>query len=355
MLFFTAERRLCPLRARSNPMCTRAVYLGSDNTVITGRSLDWNEDMYSNLYVFPRGLPRDGAAGPASARWTSKYGSLIVSAYEMGAVEGMNEEGLVGNGLCLTESDYGTPEPGEQTMSVMVWLQYVLDNYRNVAEAVTGLRERPFHVVTLTLPNGRGAQTHASFSDPTGDSAICEFIRGELVIHHGRQYQVTTNAPIFDRQLAITDYWKDIGGMNFLPGTISAPDRCARASFLINAIPRQLDTDTITAVPGQTFGNQAVAYVLSVMRAVSVPLGLTVHDKPNLSSTLWRTVHDHKNKVLFFDSATTPNAFWVPLADLDFSERAPVMRLTVEGGCVYAGNASSKFERTDAFAFTSAA
>jgi choloylglycine hydrolase len=336
-------------------MCTRAVYLGSDNTVITGRSLDWNDDMYSNLYAFPRGLPREGAAGAASVRWTSKYGSLVVSAYEMGTVDGMNEEGLVGNGLYLAESDYGTPRPGEQTISVMVWLQYVLDNFRNVAEAVTGLRERPFHVVTLTLPNGRGAQTHASLSDPTGDSAIFEYIGGQLVIHHGRQYQVVTNSPVYDRQLAITDYWKDIGGMNFLPGTISAADRYARASFLINAIPKQLDTDTISAVPGQTFSNQAVAYVLSVMRAIGVPLGLTVHDKPNLSSTLWRTVHDHKNKVLFFDSATTPNAFWVPLADLDLSEGARVMKLTVEGGRVYAGNAASNFERADAFAFTSAA
>jgi penicillin V acylase-like amidase (Ntn superfamily) len=237
----------------------------------------------------------------------------------------------------------------------MVWLQYVLDNYRNVSEAVTGLRERPFHVVTLALPNGRGAQTHASLSDPSGDSAILEYIGGELVIHHGRQYQVMTNSPSYDQQLAITAYWKDIGGMNFLPGTISAADRYARASFLIEAIPKQVDTDTITAVPGGTFSNQAVAYVLSVMRAVGVPLGLTVHDKPNLSSTLWRTVHDHKNRVLFFDSATSPNAFWVPLADLDFREGAPVMKLTVEGGRVYAGNTASQFERAGTFTFQSAA
>src|SRR5262245_16400061 len=221
--------------------------------------------------------------------------------------------------------------------------------------AVEGLRDNSFRPIAPTLPNGRGAQTHASLSDPTGDSAIFEYIGGQLVIHHGRQYQVMTNSPIYDRQLAITDYWKEIGGMNFLPGTISAADRYTRASILIDAIPKQFDTDTISAVPGQTFGNQAVAYVLSVMRAVGVPLGLTVHDKPNLSSTLWRTVHDHKNKVLFFDSATTPNAFWVPLVDLDFSEGAPVMKLTVEGGMVYAGNAASKFEPAEAFTFQSAA
>ena len=44
--------------------CTRAVYLGTDGVVITGRSMDWSEDMGSNLWKFPRGMQRDGAAGP---------------------------------------------------------------------------------------------------------------------------------------------------------------------------------------------------------------------------------------------------------------------------------------------------
>ena len=37
-------------------------------------------------------------------------------------------------------------------------------------------------------------------------------------------------------------------------------------------------------------------------------------------SPLWRTVWDQKNMVLFFDSATTPNTFWVPMKELDFKE-----------------------------------
>jgi len=55
--------------------------------------------------------------------------------------------------------------------------------------------------------------------------------------------------------------------------------------------------------------------------------------------------------VLFFDSATSPNAFWVPLADLDFSEDALVKKLTMAGGKVFAGNATSKFEQAEPFAF----
>ena len=80
------------------------------------------------------------------------------------------------------------------------------------------------------------------------------------------------------------------------------------------------------------------------MRSVSTPLGISHPDKPNLASTLWRTVYDQKNKVFYFDSATSPNAFWVPLADLDFTQGAAVKKRTMAGGKVYAGNASSKFE-----------
>src|SRR5262245_53558580 len=92
-----------PPGARSQSMCTRAVYLGSEDTLITCRSMDWPADMCSNLSVLPRGMARDGAAGPMSMRWTSKHGSLVVSGYDVGTADGMNEEGLVGNGLYLAE------------------------------------------------------------------------------------------------------------------------------------------------------------------------------------------------------------------------------------------------------------
>ena len=128
------------------------------------RSLRWR-DMHSNLWVFPRGMSRDGAAGPNSVKWTSRYGSLAVSSYEAGTADGMNEKGLVMNGLYLVESDYGKPD-GRPTMSIMAYGQYVLDNFASVAEAVDGLSRDSFRVIAPVLPNGRGAQVHMSLSDP---------------------------------------------------------------------------------------------------------------------------------------------------------------------------------------------
>jgi choloylglycine hydrolase len=53
--------------------------------------------MVSNLWALPRGMERNGAAGDRSVTWTSRYGSLVVSRYDIATTDGMNEEGLVVN------------------------------------------------------------------------------------------------------------------------------------------------------------------------------------------------------------------------------------------------------------------
>ena len=57
--------------------CTRAVYFGKEGQTVTGRTMDWAEDMQTNLWIFPRGMARDGGLGKASLTWTSKYGSVV--------------------------------------------------------------------------------------------------------------------------------------------------------------------------------------------------------------------------------------------------------------------------------------
>jgi choloylglycine hydrolase len=331
--------------------CTRTLYVGADNTVITGRNMDWQEDMASNLWVFPQGMKRDGAAGPRSVQWTSRYGSVVVSGYEAGTSDGLNEKGLVANLLYLAESDFGKPNATRSVLSIAAWPQYVLDNYATVAEAVAALEGEPFSIVAPTLPNGAAAALHLALSDATGDSAIFEYIGGKLKIHHGKQYTVMTNSPVYDQQLALNEYWKGIGGLTFLPGTNRAADRFARASFLLGAIPRKTDPNYIIGVPQKSFAYQAVASVLSVQRSVSVPLGITTPDQPNISSTIWRTVSDQKNLVYYFDSATRPNTFWVSLAKLDFKPGAPTRKLTIQNGEVFSGEVSEQFRNAEPFKF----
>ena len=334
--------------------CTRALYTGADNTVITGRSMDWSEDMRTNLWVFPSGIKRVGLAGPDSAQWTSKYGSVVSSIYEMASVDGMNEKGLVMNMLYLVETDYGQAAADHPPLSISLWGQYALDNFATVAEAVDAMQAKPFQIIAPNLPNGEASQAHLSLSDKSGDSAIFEYINGVLTIHHGKEYQVMTNSPIYSKQLALNEYWKEISGTVFLPGTARAADRFARTSFYLSAIPKALDSHYIQGVPDHSYANQAIAGVLSVIRAVSVPLGITTPDTPNIASTIWRTVSDQKALVYYFDSSTRPDAFWVSLDRFNFKAGAPVLKLSLDEGQVYSGEVSKQFKPAMSFKFLSA-
>lgn len=126
-----------------------------------------------------------------------------------------------------------------------------------------------------------------------------------------------------------------------LPGTNRSADRFARASFYINAIPKSEDPVV------------ALASVFSVIRNVSVPYGITTPDQPNISSTRWRTVADHKRRLYFFESALTPNTFWVDLNKVDFAPGAQVLKLDLgrDQRNVFAGDALGQFQPSAPFAF----
>jgi choloylglycine hydrolase len=321
-------------------MCTRVVYTGTNEMVATGRNMDWKTEMHSNIWIFPKGMDRNGEAGENSLSWTSKYGSVVTSAFEIASTDGMNEKGLVANLLWLPEAQYPVRDENKPGLAITVWVQYMLDNFATVEEAVNFIGEDTFQVISDMMPDGsRLATLHLSISDAVGDCAIFEYIDGKLTVYHSKDYKVMTNSPTYDKQLALNEYWKGIGGLTFLPGTNRPADRFARASFYIDAIPK---TDNERVV---------IASVLSVIRNASVPYGISTPDMPEISTTQWRTVSDSKNLTYFFESSLTPNTFWVRLQDVDLSEGAPVLKLTIADGETYNGNTAKEFKPTQPFKF----
>lgn len=145
--------------------CTRAVYLGPEDMVVTGRTMDWKEDPQSNIYFFPRGIERRGGKTDNSVTWTSKYGSVATAGYDIGVCDGMNEKGLVANLLFLTESDYKRADDTRPVMGLSIWTQYVLDNFATVDEAVAELSKETFRIDDPDLPNGAKSTLHLSISD----------------------------------------------------------------------------------------------------------------------------------------------------------------------------------------------
>ena len=334
-------------------MCTRILYETSDQNFLVGRTLDWEEDPRTNLWAFPAGQKRDGGVGVGSITWTALYGSVVAAVYVNCKADGINSEGLVANLLYLSESDFGQPKgSGKPLLSVGAWTQYVLDNYATVSEAVLDLATEPFVIVTHTIPtmqfpNGRPASVHLTISDRNGDSAILEYVGGKLRIYHDASFTVITNSPTFDKQMAIASYWDSIGGASFLPGGVRSADRFTRMRWMLNQVPKAADSHTATAT------------VLSLMRAISVPLGLRDPDLPNISSTRWRTVFDSSKRRLFFEAVYSPHIFWVDLDHLPLQSGPSALQLALSGtgdqgnpmDWALSGEVSQSFKAATAYSF----
>jgi len=321
-------------------MCTRIVYKGVDNIILTARSMDFAMEIPANIWIFPRNMSRTSIFKDSKISWTSKYGSVVTSSYNMAVSDGMNEKGLVANLLWLTNTQY--PDYNHDTdashLVVSYWAQYVLDNFSTVAETVEELKKEKFSIVSDVIPHtNRFVNVHLSISDTSGDSAIFEYINGKLEIHHDPSYTVMTNDPIYESQLAINQYWKDIPGKIFLPGTNSAPDRFVRASFYISAVPHTNDKRI------------AIASAFSVIRQCSVPYGISIEGSPSLSTTRWRTVSDQKDLTYYYEDALSPNVIWVDFKNIDFSGK--VRKLELENDEIYAGETSGLFKESEPFDF----
>ena len=316
-------------------MCSRIKYETGTGTYITGRGMDWADPtVKTKLWVLPKGMERDGDAGENPHKWLAKYGSLVASFYDHGVADGMNEAGLVANLLFLAESDYGDPaETGKPTISLGAWAQYFLDTFETVGDAIAKMQDPPFTIIAPVLPNGRTAKMHLCLSDPTGDSAILEYLDGSLVIHHGPEYRVMTNSPSYDRQLALNAYWELIGGDRMLPGTFSAADRFVRLSYFLKSSPKYDDRD------------MAVASVFSQMRAIGVPFGEEGPDH----ATLWRAVSDHDARRYYFESTTGTSILWVDLDKVDLTPGASPRMIEINGPKALAGEVSSAFEPAQPF------
>jgi choloylglycine hydrolase len=275
--------------------------------------MDWLDDTDTTLWAMPRGTERSGGCTGATPQWKAKYGSVAALMYDSVTIDGINEEGFNAAGLYLAETDYGERDEQRPGLMLTVVLQYFLDNFATVAEAVQWAVESNFQLVPIEI-SGEPGTGHLMFADASGDSAILEFIDGKLSVHHGPQFRVGANSPTYDEQLEILKRYEGFGGSEPLPGSIESSDRFVRASRYVRQLPPTDDE------------RLAIAEVLSVVRNASAPFGSDVAEHPNLSATRWRCVSDLSNLAFYFESTTAPNIVWVDLQEIDFDELARPVR-----------------------------
>lgn len=318
--------------------CTRVVYKGLDSLTIVARSLDWKTPIPTNLYVYPRGIEKASSNLPESIRWKSKYGSVYAVGYDGGVTEGMNEKGLVVNGLFCKTAIYENPESGDEKpyMSLAMIVAWLLDNCATTDEAIALLAPHDFRIQGATFDGGTVSTLHWGVTDASDHSVIFEFVDGELKYHEMDDYLAMTNDPEWPAMKAIVDYWEKVGGKNMLPGTVTSPDRCVRANYFAHHVKPVADTKL------------GVSIARSILMNSSVPYTYMVEGEPNLSSTQWRSYSDIRDLRYYFEIVTNAGFYYIDMASIDMNKKQ-IYKLDTSRHTEYAGCANSLLERSNGF------
>lgn len=325
----------CPM---DSDACSRVVYQGVDNLRIIGRSLDWKTPIPTNLYVYPRGMHKRGNTLNGSVEWTSKYGAVYAVSYDGGVTEGMNEKGLVVNGLFCKGTIYvNSSTANRPPMSLSMFVAWMLDLNATTAEVVDMLRTQNFTISGATFDGGTVSALHWGITDASGHTAILEFNQGDVVIYEENNRSVLTNDPAYPQMKAINDYWNRVGGINMLPGTVKSPDRFVRAEFFVSNVAETSDADT------------AVAICRSILMNVSVPYHYTVNSEPNVSSTQWRSFANTRDCRYYFDVVTNLGVYYIDLKKCDLSVGAPVMKFVTSKSSEIVGDITPKLVKSPPF------
>jgi choloylglycine hydrolase len=307
---------------RNAEACTRIFWNSNGQAMLAARTMDLDKDDKPTIYVFPKGISKNGGADVNPARWTSQYGSVVMAF--KGSLhlsdEGINTKGLAFHYLVLDGTVYETRDsrPG---VDAGRYGQYLLDNAANVAEALTLMSQ------TQLVPGWMGTfyPCHLALEDAAGDSAVVEFVGGQMKVYHDpdKPAYILTNEPPLDQQRANLTRYKGFGGDLPWPGDVDPTSRFVRASAFLMTLDEQywLRPDLISRL-------------FSAIRPAATPFGAIMFqdDGPEVAAwpTLWTAVSDLTNKAIYFTHTMARNSFWIDMGKLNFSPGAPVLYLRAD-------------------------
>lgn len=320
--------------------CSRVVYLGDEGIVMVGRTLDWKSPIPTNIYVYPQGIEKTSMPSEPCLKWKSLYASVVAVGYDGGVTEGMNDQGLVMNGLFCKGTIYkeSTGSGSTPVVSLAMLVSFFLDNFATVEEVDTWLNNNQFAIFGKTFDGGTVSTLHWALTDATGMTLVIEYENGVMNTYKGKELQVLTNDPPQKQMDAINSYWEKVGGANMLPGTVRSSDRYARASFFIHSVPTDFDY------------HKAFGALSSIMGTVSVPYGYKIEGEPNVSSTQWTSISDATKGRYYFRQATSQGFLYIDLGMLRTNVGAPILKLDMSKYGDVLGCADKYLQKTPGFA-----
>lgn len=303
--------------------CTRMFWNTNGQAMLVGRNMDLDLDDQPVFYVFPMGISKDGGVtNPAT--WTSQYGSVVVTHWgsSTGSFEGINTAGLGFHALFLGPTQF---EPRDRRPGVLQgrYGEYLLDNAATVSEALHLMYQTQ---LVPQLASGKVMPQHFAIEDASGDSAIIEFIGGQMNVYNGAKYTTLTNDPPLDQQMANLCRYQYLGGSLPLPGDLDPTSRFVRASAFLSTLNTAFSNPAIKPDP--------IASMFSAIRSLAAPFG-AVWFLPGGTPyaawpTLWTAVSDLTNKAVYFNHNVARNNFWIDMKKLNFQAGAPIRSLKAD-------------------------
>jgi len=230
----------------------------------------------------------------SSHTWISRYGSVTFNNFGRDFPDGgMNEAGLY---VWEMNEDAGYPKNDSlPKLNQMNWMQYILDNYSTLEEAVRCASEIEID----------GWGWHFFMGDGQGNTAAVEFIDGKVVVHQGAQMPVPAlfNSR-YEREMELLKYFKPYGGDYEVDMDDPEIPRFVKADQLIKAYQ---PSDNIV-----DYG----FYMLDKIK---------VNDEPE-----WSVLFDVRQRNVYFKTRLNPAIKSFSMQDIDFSNQEPVLIMNMD-------------------------
>jgi hypothetical protein len=193
----TQNQRIQPEIPRNFWACTLFAALAQDENMLYGRNFDWDYSPVLLLHTDPPGgyaavSVVDLAYFDFSDKQLARLDELSLPDLSplleapWWPFDGMNEHGLV-IGMAAVPSGNMTPDPTKDTLDSLEVMRKVLDEARNVEEALKIFQNH-------NLDMERGPDLHYLIADRSGRAILIEFYRGEMiVIPNERPWHLATN------------------------------------------------------------------------------------------------------------------------------------------------------------------
>ena len=323
--------------------CTDFKLTAKDGTLLITRSMEFGQDLQSNLRSSPRGrvFTTTTPNNKPGLTWKAQYGYLYVDGFGIDAsFDGMNEAGLTFEYLYLPgETQYQTIPEGKdnQVVPYSLFGDWALSNFKTIEEVKQALEH--IYVSNQTIPQLGNAvlQAHASIRDASGKGIVVEFYDNKINV--SENIGVMTNSPKYDWQVTNLRNYINLSATNpgaiskdgitytgtgqgsgavGLPGDASPPSRFVKISFMLaNVFPAQNSTDIINLAE-------------HVINNVDLPAGYVQSveaGKTQTDTTQWVVFKDVTHKKFYYRVYNDMTLRGIEMDKLDFSENAARLKM----------------------------